>query len=139
MTNCSSNYIFGVKVTLSQPLTVTALATIIATADASEAYIIGLYTDTGTQPGNLLVESTQQIMSPGGAQEIAVTPTAVAAGTYWVVTSTGTSSNTWHWSWDGTFNYFFLSYTYTGGLPNPMPAGGGTPGGAINYYLVGYQ
>jgi hypothetical protein len=129
---------FGIVVNVPKAITVTALASIIKTVAAGNTFVMGLYTDTGTQPGTLIVQTAQAVMSPLGNQELTVTPTFINAGTYWIVANTGSQTTPPYWGWGYAGPYFFEMYTYKGTMPATMPVGNGT-GTGFNYYLVGYE
>jgi hypothetical protein len=135
-TNVIANYIFAVPVAVPYAITVTALGSI-GTATGGGTFVMGLYTDSGGRPSSLLATASPASMVVG-TQEVPVTATAIAAGTYWVAASVA-SPGTNKWGFQSTGTDYAAAYTYTGGLPAAAPAGMLYTTDDINFYLVGYE
>lgn len=132
----SGNYIFGMLVTVPYPITVTAVAAI--TIGTGGVFAMGLYTDVGTGlPGSLIV-GTGAVTGTSSVQELAVTPTAIAAGSYWVCASASAAGSD-HWGYEAANSDFAASFTYTGTMPATAPAGSIYTGDTLNFYVVGYE
>src|SRR5262245_56113713 len=76
------NYLLGNPVVVSMGGNVTALALI--SKDSGQMVRLALYTDGGGGPANLVVATASTPVSTG-TMEIPVAPTAIAAGTYWIM------------------------------------------------------
>jgi hypothetical protein len=100
----------------------------------------GLYANSGGNPGALLV-SAKAIISGNGAREVAVSATNIAAGTYFVGT---TSNNFFKFGCNtSTGSYFAFdnggtAYFNASAAPNPAPTTG-TLGGTANFWIVGRE
>jgi hypothetical protein len=137
MTSCAPNYMFGILITVPNPITVTALGSI--GKAATGAFVMGLYTDVGNAPSQLLGETSAANLVAGNLELPLLNPVSIAAGSYWVVTSTS-GSGTWAWGTQSGGSYWFLMHTYTGAMPQPAPAGAiSTLLEIFNYYIVGYE
>jgi hypothetical protein len=132
-----ANDLLGEVITISKAITITALATTTSPAGGFNG-LMALYTnDASNAPGSLVVSTPPTALSTG-ANEIPVTPTAVAAGTYWLMgdyPSGGTICT------DGvdsqTIDY--VSLAVGAAPPNPFPATFSSYNGFIfGYYVVGY-
>jgi hypothetical protein len=135
-TASSSAYFGAIRVDIPQALTVTALGTYVAQVDAQHTIALGLYRENPNSPGHpgALVVSSTLIVSSTGTKQLAVAPTAIAAGTYFVG---ATQSNWAHYgmvSAVGSYEHS-ASSAWSGSAPNPAPATQ-TFDGSINFFLV---
>jgi hypothetical protein len=78
----SADFLLGMPVTIEHPATVTHLGMI--SRQEGTHVRMALYKDSGGSPGALVVGTSSTVVLLG-SQEIAVTPTAVAAGGYWIM------------------------------------------------------
>ena len=100
---------------------------------------LGLYANSGGHPGALLA-SAKVLVTGTGASELAITPTTIAAGTYFV----GATQNNWaYYGMDtssGNYEFYDNGSTYYNdtAAPNPAPATQ-TLSGSMNFYLIGKE
>lgn len=132
-----ANYLIAYPFTLTANRTVTKLA-IIAPAPATT--LVGLYTSstsTGVvKPADALVRMTATLVE--GANEIAIAPLSLAAGTYWMAVSymgtpmvrksieVGDSVSGWR----------ITGHLFTSGLPSSLDAATSSSLSLRNFYLV---
>jgi len=77
------NYIMGIKFTLANADTLRSLNLIGRNTGAGVK--MALYKDVAGLPGDLVVKSTNSGTVTSGAVSLAVTPTVLAAGNYWIM------------------------------------------------------
>jgi hypothetical protein len=77
------NFLLGRRITIARPATVTAMGVISREEDGGN-FRLALYRDANGEPGELVVATTPAKLKVG-SQEVAVTPTPVAAGDYWMM------------------------------------------------------
>ncbi len=77
------DYLLGRRVTIANPATVTAIGVISREEDGGN-FRMALYSDSNGEPDDLVVATTSAKIKVG-SQEVAVTPTPVAAGDYWIM------------------------------------------------------
>jgi len=87
--------IYAQEVTLAADITVTGFGIAVDTlASGGTNGIIGLYSDSGSGPGSLLVSSDLEALSTGDNDLDSTSWTAVTAGTYWIVVNYDASDDT---------------------------------------------
>jgi hypothetical protein len=130
----AANFLFGTKLTIPSPITVTALGAI-ATSGGPSA-VLALYGDSGGAPGALVARTAPTALA-GGVNELPVaSKAAVPAGTYWIagefdspasICTDATTAN--------QVDYVPVAYPT---VPNPWsPAPNTLHTGNINFYVVG--
>lgn len=128
------NYLLGSKITVPTAMTVTDLALIGKTAVGNVK--MALYSDVAGSPSALLVQTAGTAVTVG-VEEISVTPTAIAAGNYWIMAVYNVDASIGI-SYAGTTTVKYRSLTYASALPNPFGAITTYSGQEFNYYIVGY-
>lgn len=105
------------------------------------SFWLGLYTNNGGHPGSLVV-AAKGLVTAQGAQELTVTPTVIAAGTYFI----GATQSTWaYYGQDtSTGGYVFAhtpgtSYWNDSAAPATAPATTTATPGSYNFYLMGKE
>jgi len=87
--------IYAQEVTLADDITVTGFGIEIdSLASGGTDGIIGLYSDTGSGPGSLLVSSDLETLAAGDNELDSTSWTAVTAGTYWIVVNYDATDDT---------------------------------------------
>ncbi len=130
--NHGPDYLLGSKLTVSSPCTLYYFGVIGKVAGPD--FRMALYSDSGGQPDAFLVESTSTALVVG-AQEVAVTPTSLAAGDYWVMgiydsdASIGIDYST-------PDLVAYISMSYSSAMPDPFGSASTYMGQKFNYYLV---
>jgi beta-glucanase (GH16 family) len=105
------------KYTLSQPMTVTSMQ-INMGAGTSGSGVLGIYADSASGPGGLLVQSNAQSLNAGWNYFV-VPPTVLPAGNYWL-SGSFTGNAVFEYSAGTGGQMDFETYAYTGGLPNAV-------------------
>jgi hypothetical protein len=127
-------------ITVPAPIMVTHLGVNVVQFASQYDVWLGLYADSGNKPGSLLA-SAKSVITSNGAKELPVTATAIAAGTYWVGS---TSSSFFKWSCSsagGTYAWVDNGASpifNAGAAPSPAPATTILTGSS-NYWLVGKE
>jgi hypothetical protein len=137
--NDSTQFV-AIPVTVSAPITVTSLGTQVIQYSSQYEIWLALYSNSGGKPGSLLA-SVKAVITGNGAKQLAVTPTNIAAGSYFIgATSSnyfkfGCSSSTGSYEWfdDGAATYY-----NSASAPSPAPATT-TLTGTSNFWLVGKE
>jgi hypothetical protein len=117
----AGGYIGGTNYTLSQPMTVTSLNFYFSSGTSGNG-VVGIYSDAGGRPSQLMVQSNAQNLT-AGANNFVVTPTILSAGSYWIY---GSFNGTVNWQYSSSCcagGYLFGTYTYSGGLPTTITSG----------------
>jgi hypothetical protein len=129
--------LLGQPVTVAEVVTVNALGVFGNQPASGVEGILALYSDLGGAPSALLA-FTQSTDIVAGKNEIPLlTPTAVAAGAYWIVGQYSASASICTDN-STTNSVDFVAVTY-GALPNPFGAATALRSIDINYYLVGTE
>ena len=136
--NHSPDYLLGPAIVVPSDMTLTALALIGKAATANVR--MALYSDSGGAPDALIVE-TASTPVPVGVLEIPVTPTALPAGTYWIMAVYDTSASigilsTPHKKGKGLSLY--QSMSFSSAMPDPFGTASLNLNQVFNYYIVGY-
>ena len=119
---------------MSSAITVTALGVFGNQTASGVQGIVALYSSSAGAPSTLLAFTSSTVIANGNNQIPVLTPTAIAAGTYWIVAeysasaaicTDNSSANT----------VDFVTATY-GALPNPFGSATSLKSIDINYYVV---
>jgi hypothetical protein len=123
----------GIQVSVTVPITVTALGLFADTVSGFGR--LALYaSDPSTKNAATLQVATSSFMMGAGKNEIGVSPTPIAAGTYWLL---GEFSAQVEISADTTVSLPYEYYpTSFGNIPTTYP-GSLSHGSRLAYYLVG--
>ncbi|HWP65087.1 MAG TPA: hypothetical protein VNO26_04130 [Candidatus Limnocylindria bacterium] len=130
----SPGFLLGSPVQVSTPITVTHLA-VIAKAGGPRV-LLGLYRNSGGVPTTLVVGTAPTQLVPGRV-EMPVTPTPIAAGTYWLMAmydgdaSVGLDTSVPN----APAMYDFRDFAQ--GLPSSVSFPSSMFGQRYNYYLIG--
>jgi beta-glucanase (GH16 family) len=105
------------RYTLSQPMTVTSMQIYMGAGTAGNG-VLGIYADSASGPGGLLVQSNAQSLNAGWNYFV-VPSTVLQPGNYWLSGSfTGNAVFEYSSSTGGQMD--FETYAYTGSLPNAV-------------------
>ena len=87
--------VYAQEITLASDITVTGFGIgVDALASGGTDAVIGLYSDSGSGPGSVLVSSDLESLSSGDNELDSTTWTDVPAGTYWIVVNYDASDDT---------------------------------------------
>jgi hypothetical protein len=134
-------YLVGIPITVTAPVTLKRLG---AFAYSAGNGILALYSDVAGRPSARLAYSASTALV-SGANEFAVasppTPLTLAAGTYWIMASfqnpaMPTMATAVGASVNATQPVAFVTYTYGGPLPSPLPSPSTDVTNAYNMYIV---
>jgi hypothetical protein len=123
---------------VSVPVAITVTAVAAITVGSGGTFVMGLYANSGGVPAGAPIVASSPTNSVGAVQELPVPPTPIGANTYWVCAS-ASAAGVDHWGYTAANSDFAAGYTYTGSMPNPMPAGTVYPNDTVNFYVVGYE
>jgi len=127
----SPNFLLGSPLSVTTTTTLTHLA-VIGKA-AGPQFQLALYTDVAGNPGTLIASTPAQALAVG-VQEIAVTPTALPAGTYWFM---GIYQSTAGIGLALTASAVvkYISLSFGSALPTTFPPPTTYTGQEFNYYI----
>jgi hypothetical protein len=128
----SPGYLLGGRLTVPQPSVLTHLG-VIAKAGGPQVRM-GLYTNGSGGPAQLVATAPPAALTVG-AVEIPVPPTALAAGTYWVMAVYDTTASVGLDESDPTALVTYMARPFEFPLPNPMPPLANYTGQRFNYYI----
>ena len=128
----TADYLLGTPLTIPVPSMLTHLC-VIAKAGGPDV-ILALYSDNAGWPDQLVAATPATLMTVG-PMEIPVTPTALAAGTYWLMGVYDTDASIGFDQSDPTAPIRYAAHAFASPLPDPF--GGATPysGQTFNYYV----
>jgi N-acetylneuraminic acid mutarotase len=132
-TTLGADYLWGIPVTVGEAGTLTALG--VVPDQAGSNIQMALYSDSGGAP-SALVAWTAPTLIGGGAMPIPVTtPTAIAAGAYWIMAVYDTKTVVFESATPTTAYYDYQPFGSA--LPSPLvfPATYTLPG-SLNYFAV---
>jgi len=127
----SAGFLLGSPLEVADDATLTHLA-VIAKSDGVHV-VLGLYADAGGGPG-ALVAATAPTPVAVGRMEIPVTPTPLAAGTYWIMGLYDGDAAVGADDSDPTAMVVYAPAVF-GPLPDPFPAAAAYSGQEFNYYI----
>lgn len=135
-----SSYFGGTAINVPAPMTVTALGTYIAEYTQQHSIALGLYANNAGHPGARLATTGPVLITSIGTKEFSVTPTAINAGTYFVMSIQETYAKFGMNTAAGNYEHLANgSSLWNGGtLPSAAPATQ-TIGGSLNFHLVGKE
>jgi hypothetical protein len=133
--NKTAGVLVGESVTVAASFTVRSLGLVAGPAGGS-LVSIGLYTDVGNAPSQLLASAQNKAVLPG-RNEYAVTPLQLGMGNYWIMAVYDTVTPLEAAMAGGT-TVTRQSLTTGWGSPLPTTLTGTTPqsGAATNYYIL---
>lgn len=111
----TSNYLLGVKHTLSQEGTLNAINYV--GNGTGTGIQMAIYDDNGGTPNNLIVTSSLATVG-NGVVSLAVTPTVLPAGDYWIMAVYQTTGNHSDVYSSGTNTVYYNALTYGNPIPN---------------------
>ena len=129
----SPDYLLGGFVTLPAPGMLTHLCVI--TKAGGPNVILTLYSDGGGDPAHLMALTAATPMTLG-RMEIPVTPTPLAAGTYWIMGVYDADASIGIDETDPGMPVRYTGQPFSSPLPNPFGAALEYTGQQFNYYLV---
>lgn len=130
----SPNYLLGSPVTVSDTTELTHLG-LVAMA-TGENVKLGLYSDNGGEPDQLLVAATTSTVA--GRMEISIPQTLLPPGTYWYMANYETSGTVGFDTSDSNAVVKYIGLSYSSDLPTTYPAATTYTGQEFNYYLHGF-
>jgi hypothetical protein len=128
-----ADFLLGSPVTVASAATLTQFGVI--SADAGSHIRMALYADDSGAPG-AFVAGTDPTLLAVGSQEIAVTPTPIAAGSYWIVAVFDVETNVY---WDDSDASAVVSYRgldHDAPYPDPFGAAFGYTSAKFNYWIT---
>jgi hypothetical protein len=128
----SSGFLLGSAVQIPSAVTVTHLAVIAKAAGAN--VLLGLYRNAGGVPTTLVVGTAPTALAPGRI-EIPVTPTALTAGTYWLMAMYDTDASVGIDTSVANAAAMYSFRDWSQGLPATVSAPSSLFGERYNYYL----
>lgn len=129
----SANYLLGSRISVPQACTLTHLCVIGKTAGPQVK--IGLYTESGGQPSQL-VASTPATVLVDGELEMPVTATPIPAGNYWFMAVYNATANLGFLQTnDPNDQVKYISFTFSSVLPTTFPSPTTYTGQVFNYYI----
>ena len=128
----SSGYLLGGPLMVPQASTLTHLALI--AKSGGPHVILALYSDTAGEPDRLVAATPATTMTVG-AVEVAVTPTPLAAGAYWMMAVYDGDASVGLDESDTSAPVRYVSQSFSDPLPDPMPPAFSYSGQRFNYYV----
>ena len=129
----SADYLLGSRLDVKTPMTVTDLA-LIGKAPGARVRM-ALYTDANG-PDALVVEGPGTAMV-AGVLEMAVDPTPIEAGNYWIMAIYNAAASVGV-EYGGEHYYKYRPLLFSDPMPDPFGTITTEEGGVSNYYIVGY-
>jgi hypothetical protein len=114
----NTGYFLIQAITVSNALTVSKLG--FNEVSGTPNAVLGLYTDSAGTPQKLLAQTAIFAVTVGVNEIPLTTPVTLPPGTYWMML---TFSGTAYIGLASTGNYFSSTFTFSGTLPDPCPAG----------------
>lgn len=110
---------------LGNPLSIPAAVTVtdfgVDSVTAGTHVRMALYADEAGSPG-AFVAGTDSTVLAGGSQEIPVTPTPIAAGTYWIVAVFDGETNVYWDDTDASAAWAYRTLAFAASFPDPFGA-----------------
>jgi len=125
-------YLLGGSITVPQDSTLTYLGVI--AKSGGPHVILALYSDAAGEPDRL-VASTPATAMTVGAMEIPVTPTPLAAGSYWIMGEYDGAASIGIDESDPNVPVRYLEQSFSDPLLDPLPPAFSYSGQAFNYYV----
>ena len=128
-----AGYLLGTPLTIPVPSVLTHLCVIAKAAGPN--VILTLYSDNAGEPDRLVAATPATPMTVG-AMEIPVTPTALAAGTYWLMGVYDMDASIGFDESDPTAPVRYVAHDFASPLPDPLGGASQYSGQTFNYYVT---
>ena len=134
--NHTQDYLLGTRFEVPTRMQLSALG--IITRDAGHNFRLALYRDAGDAPGDLLIETGVQ-SSTGARQEVAITPTYIDAGYYWLM-GIFESDTSISYTTNSSYRVVYITHDFAVPPPEHFPKEYQEfTGQEFSYYVVGTE